>query len=276
MKQDINRIVENILKSLMVEQDATNDRETDNAPSDAVDSPFTPAEEKFLGKFDAYGSTHLGIIYSVSDTGIREFMMRSGRDLNLTVGTLLSLLRQKVIKIVTYTGFGRNNDYTIELQLSLDDVKGLGTADKEQAEKGGATPSSADADMSATLPTTPEGPAPDLAWVINYGDLLSESAKITKKLLKTPLKEAKKSDIEIYIDNSRLLKRFPKEFVYHLRRMLTMMDKKTKTKLEKERLIADILDNLQVNMKLSPQDIRKSYEFHKNQKRLQKVLNKDK
>jgi hypothetical protein len=276
MKQDINRIVENILKSLMVEQDATNDRENDNAPSDAVDSPFTPAEEKFLGKFDAYGSTHLGIIYSVSDTGIREFMMRSGRDLNLTVGTLLSLLRQKVIKIVPYTGFGRNNDYTIELRLSLDDVKGLGAEDQEKAEKSGEAPPSAGADMASTPPPAPEGPAPDLAWVINYGDLLSESAKITKKLLKTPLKEAKKSDIEIYIDNSRLLKRFPKEFVYHLRRMLNMMDKKTKTKLEKERLIADILDNLQINMKLSPQDIRKSYEFHKNQKRLQKVLNKDK
>jgi hypothetical protein len=276
MKQDINRIVENILKSLIVEQDATNDRENDNAPSDAVDSPFTPAEEKFLGKFDAYGTRHLGIIYSISDIGIREFMMRSGRDLNLTVGTLLSLLKQKIIKIVPYTGFGRNNDYTIELRLSLDDVKGLGAADQEKAEKSGETPPSAAADMTATTPTPPTEPGPEVSWVINYGNLLSESVKIAKKLLKTPLQEAKKSNIEIYIDNSRLLKRFPKEFVYHLRRMLNMMDKKTKTKLEKERLIADILDNLQVNMKLSPNDIKKSYEFHKNQKRLQKVLNKDK
>ena len=52
------------------------------------------------------------------------------------------------------------------------------------------------------------------------------------------------------------------------------MDKKTKNNLEKERLVADILDNLQVNLKLTPKDIRKSYEFHKNQKRLQKTLDK--
>jgi hypothetical protein len=36
------------------------------------------------------------------------------------------------------------------------------------------------------------------------------------------------------------------------------------------------LDNLQINLKLTPKDIEKSYEYHKNQKRLQKALNKDK
>jgi siderophore synthetase component len=98
---------------------------------------------------------------------------------------------------------------------------------------------------------------------------------LIKGELKSKLDEAKKSDIKIYTDNSRLLKRFPKEFIYHLRKIVRTMDKKTKNNLEKERLVADILDNLQVNLKLSPKDVKRSYEFHRNQKRLQKILNKE-
>ena len=61
-------IIKHALKSLK-EQAEPVAKETDNAKSDAEDSPFTPAEEKFLGKFDAYGTTHIGIIYSLSDIG---------------------------------------------------------------------------------------------------------------------------------------------------------------------------------------------------------------
>ena len=45
-------------------------------------------------------------------------------------------------------------------------------------------------------------------------------------------------------------------------------------KLDSERLIADILDVLQLNFNLTDAQIRRSYEFHKNQKRLQKYLEK--
>lgn len=268
-----SRNIETILERLIIEQaDAAGatKRETDNAPSAAPDSPFTPAEERFLGKFDAYGSQHLGIIYSPSDTGIREFIGRSGADLNITPEILLNLLRNKIIRIVPYTGFGRNTDYTLELQLSLDDVKGLGDADKEKAEAGSS------ASGAPAGGETPPAPAPEVAWVVKYGDILQESMKIAKKLIKKPLTESKKSDFEIFIDNSRILKRFPKEFIYHLKRMMVTIDKKTKTTLELERFIADILDNLQVNLKLTPKNIRQSYEFHKNQKRLQKHLEKKK
>ena len=55
--------------------------------------------------------------------------MRSGKDLNLNPLILLSLINDKIVKIVPYSGWGRNDDYTIELQLSLDDVKGLGSED---------------------------------------------------------------------------------------------------------------------------------------------------
>ena len=99
-----------------------------------------------------------------------------------------------------------------------------------------------------------------------------QSAKIAKTLITSQISEAKKSDIQIYTDASRMLKRFPKHFIYHLTKMVETMEKKAKTKHETERLIADILDNLQVNLKLKPSDVKKSYEFHKNQKRLQKHL----
>jgi hypothetical protein len=279
MNSLMEQIVTPILEQILLEQDAVPsapstpagpagpgpELETDNAPSDSNNSPFTPAEKKFLGKFDAYGSNQLGVIYSISDIGIREFLMRSGKDLNLNSGILLNLLRSGIIKIIPYTGWGRNDDYTIELQLSLDDVAGLGDEDRKKIEKaaeGGAS----DAGASGM----------EMAGTIKYGDLIAESVKITKKLLEKPLMEAKKSDIKVYANDSRLLKRFPKEFIYHLRKILNTIDKKTKNKMEKERLIADLLDNLQINLKLTPKDIEKSYEYHKNQKRLQKALNKDK
>lgn len=110
-------------------------KEFNNAKSDSGDIPFTPAEKKFLGKFDAYGSTHLGIIYSTTDIGIEEFISRSGSTLNVTPGILLSLLKRKIIKLVPYGGYGSNDNYTIELQLSLDDIKGWGADDQSAAEK---------------------------------------------------------------------------------------------------------------------------------------------
>jgi hypothetical protein len=274
MKSLMEQVLTPILQKLIIEQDDAAaaapapagpagpgpDVETNNAPVDSKNSPFTPAEKKFLGKFDAYGSKQLGVIYSISDIGIREFIARSGKDLNLNSNTLLSLIKNGIIKIVPYTGWGRNDDYTIELQLSLDDIAGLGDEDRAKIEK--------NADKSDS------GAGVEVASFMKYGDILTESVIIAKNLLKNALSEGKKSDVKIYVDKSRLLKRFPKEFIYHLRKIVNTMDKKTKNNLEKERLVADILDNLQVNLKLTPKDIRKSYEFHKNQKRLQKTLDK--
>ena len=255
--------IKRTLKSMLSEAPA---QETDNAPADTADSLFTPAEEKFLGKFDAYGTTHLGIIYSLSDIGIREFIARSGKDLNITPGILLNLLRNKHIKIVPYGGWGRNSDYTLELQLSLDDVKGLGAADKENIEKGSAGGSGGGAAAAPEMPT----PAPEVAWVVKYGDILRESVKITKQLI-TETKKSK-TTTDIPTDKTRVLKRLPKEYVTHMERVIKMMDKKTKTTHEKERMIADVLDILQLKLKLTPKEIRKSFEFHKSQKRLQKYL----
>ena len=82
--------------------------------------------------------------------------------------------------------------------------------------------------------------------------------------------------LKIYTDQSRILKRLPKHFISQLKRIVDMLDQKTKNIGEKERLIADILDNLQINFNLDAKHITKSYEFHKSQKRLQKYIDKNK
>lgn len=261
-------IIEQVLKTMIQEAPAA---ETDNAPRDAADSPFTPAEEKFLGKFDAHGSRHMGIIYSPSDIGIREFIARSGDDFNASPEIILSLIRNGVIKIVPYTGYGRNTDYTMELQLSLDDVKGLGAKDKEAVEAGSSASGEA---APGAMPEEPmPEPGPEVAWVVKYGDILKESVTIAKSLISEATKKPKS---KVYADKSRILNRLPKEYIRQLERIIDMLIKKTKTAHEKERVIADVLDNLQANFDLSAKHIRQSYEFHKNQKRLQKEIEKNK
>lgn len=270
MKSINEHIVYRTLSDMISEQAAPtagNALETDNAESDAEESPFTPAEKRFLGKFDAYGTKHMGIIYSLSDIGVREFITRSGKDFNLTPDIMLQLLRDKIIKIVPYTGWGRNDDYTIELQLSLDDVKGFGADDKAKAEKGS---SAAGAPVGGEAPP----PGPEVAWVMKYGDILSESAKVAKQLIiETKTKKSKTSDV-VHLDKSRMLKKLPKQYIKHLEQLITNLSKTKYNVLQKERIIADILDNLAANFKLSDKHIAKSYDFHKKQKRLQKFIDK--
>jgi hypothetical protein len=265
--------IQQTLRTLIAEQAPSTAKVTDNAPKNAVDSPFTPAEEKFLGKFDAYGTRHLGILYSPSDAGVREFITRSGADLNITPEILLSLIRHNIIKVVPYTGFGRNTDYTLELQLSLDDVAGLGAADKEKAQAGATGGGAAPAPGAEETP--PVAPAPEVAWVVKYGDVLKETITVAKQLI-SEKKDTKKPDAEVYTSKSRVLRRLPKQYIRHLERIIDAMLRNTKTTFERERLIADILDNLQVNFDLSAKHIRQSYEFHRSQKRLQKELEKNK
>ena len=181
MRKLINEhIIVTTLHEMVYEQAEAGKLNTDHAPSSDPDSSFTPAEKKFLGKFDAYGSKHLGIIYSISDVGIREFITRSGKDLNCTPDILLGLVRDKIIKIVPYTGFGRNDDYTLELQLSLDDIKGFGAEDKAEAEKG------SDAGGGGAMPPSPETPplppGPENAGVVKRSNVLNETNIPTKHI----------------------------------------------------------------------------------------------
>jgi len=255
-------------KSRLAEQDAPKSKlETDNAPSSDPSSAFTPAEQKFLGKFDARGTNHIGILYSNSEIGIQEFLSRSGKDLNCTPEILAKLQKDGIIAIVPYGGFGRNTDYTLELKLSLDDIKGMGAEDEAAAEAGstasGAPPEGGG--EAATPPPPPGGPPNE--WIMNYGDLLTETSLHTYKILT----EKKGEDI-VHVKPSRILKQLPRTYIKHLISIIDTFSKKKYTISEKQRLIADILDTMMINFDLTPKQIQRSYEMHRDQKRLKKFL----
>ena len=115
-------------------------------------------------------------------------------------------------------------------------------------------------------------PGPENAGTIRYGDLIQESVKIIKGLLAEKKKAEKKPDATVYYKQSRVLDRLPKGYIIDLEKIIAMLNKKTKTKFEKERLVADLLDNLAINLDLDADHIKTSYEFYKNQKRLKKFL----
>ena len=276
MNPNKTNIVIKTLGKMMLEQAAAPapvSRVTTNADSADTSSPFSPAEEKFLGKFDAYGTQHLGVMYSLSDIGVREFIGRSGLDLNLTPEILGRLIRDKIIKIIPYSGYGRDDNYTLELQLSLDDVAGLGKEDKAKIEKG-STASGVEAELGGAPPS----PEPIVAWVVKYGDVLTESAKIVKKLISesTSTKKTEHADKNgIYVKDSRILKTLPTAYVKHLERLIGVLSKKKHTISQKQRLIADILDNLAINFNITNNQIIKSFDMFKRQSKLKKYL-KDK
>lgn len=209
MNKHLNDIIKNKVKHLMFEQDSM--EPSTETPESKV-SPFSPEEQKFLGHFARTGSQQLGILYSISDVGVREFIARSGNQLSCTPNILVGLLKRKYIKIIPYTGLGRNTDYTIELQLSLKSVESfkdlagaeagadaagadMGGADMGGGDMGGATPPPMDMGGGAPAEEPPaEEPGPEVAHVVKYGDLLKESAKITKQLIKE-LKSKKKVQI---------------------------------------------------------------------------------
>jgi hypothetical protein len=272
-KSVVENIVITTLKRMLSEQAETgaapqDQQTTDNAESDSV-GLFTPAEERFLGKFDAYGSRHLGIIYSLSDIGVREFITRSGKDLNITPEILVKLYRDGIIKFVPYAGYGRDDQYTIELQLSLNDVKGLGDQDVKKAENDGAS-GAAGAAPDATAAAM--GPGAELAWVVKYGDVLKEAAEIAKFLPKKAIFEAKGKDVEVPLNKTRILRNFPVGMIRDLKQVVERIEKRSLTEHQTVRLIADILDVLQLNLKMDAKAMRQSYQFHRDQKKLQKYM----
>ena len=225
MSNKTKYIVESILKRLVVEQNQQPNQEMET-------SVFSPQEQRFLGSFAAAGSKHLGIIYSISEIGVREFISRSGTQYGCTPATLLSMLRDKYIKIVPYTGYGRNTDYTIELQLPLETVQQyaalVGKKDGEGGDVsgtdmeggapmpsggggggggglppmdmgGGDEPPAEEPPAEEGAPEEPpaeeppaEEPSPEVAHVVKYGDLLRESTIIAKQLMVEASKSKKK------------------------------------------------------------------------------------
>lgn len=265
----MKKVVQYKLRLREQEAPAASKLETDNAPSSDQGSSFTPAEQKFLGKFDARGTNHLGILYSDSEIGIQEFLSRTGKDLNCTPEILAKLRNDGIIDIVPYSGYGRNTDYTIELKLSLDDIKGMGAEDEAAAEAAPAAsgaPPAGEPESSTPAPPPPP-PGPPTEWVMGYGDLLTETSLSAHKIL------TEKKDQEIvHIKPSRILKELPRTYIKHLISIIDTFSRRKYTVSEKQRLIADVLDNLMINFDLTPKQIQRSYEMHRDQKKLKKIL----
>jgi len=271
MAKSVEYIIRSTISKLIKEAP-----ELDNAPVDAEKSMFTPAEKSFLGKFDARGTTHIGIIYSTSDIGIQEFLMRTGKDLNLSREMLDKLINDGIIEIALYGGYGTDTNYTLQLNLSLDDINGFGDDEKEKLETDTETSGApAGGGEEPPMPEPSEPPGPENAWVVRYGDILSESVKIATQLITEKTKsKPTKTKSTVHVKQSRELNLLPRGFINQLERIIDMINLKAKTSFTKQRVIADILDNLAINLDLTTDQIQKAYIYHRNQKKLNKLLNK--
>jgi hypothetical protein len=225
---------------------------------------FSPAEQAFLGKFAEYNTNTLGIIYSKNAIGLQEFLGRSGAALNLSLPVLQKLAKDKIISIVPYGGYGRNEDYTLRLNIDLSNVEDFKGKTLDTAPAGEAAP-------AEPAEETPAEEVPANEWVVNYNDLLSESVRTAKKLIQEA-KSKKKSVATINTKASRTLKRLPKGYLFFLEKIVTVLGRKLHTDLERQHLVADILDNLAYNFGLSPQQIHRSYVFYRNQNKLQNII----
>ena len=248
---DIRKLVQEELQKIVAEQ-----------AEDVDTSPFSPGEQAFLGKFAEKGSQYLGILYSKTDIGFEEFITRAGSTLNLTRPVLDNLITNKIVSITPYGGYGRNEDYTIKLNIKLDDVmpfKGMG---------------SDSAPASSTAATGEEGEEIPAAGpnerVINYGDILKETAYVAEQVINSK----KKNEAKVYTKSSRTLKRLPKGYLVYLERIIQVLSKKVHNNLEREHLVADILDNLAHNFGLTPTQIYRSFIYYKSQNRLQRIVGK--
>ena len=225
-------------------------------------SPFTDAEEKFLAKFVELGTQSLGILYTKNEVGIREFLMRSGKDYNLTPDVLSKLMKDGIISIVPYGGYARNEDYTIKCNLPLDELEGLSSGDSKEGDDDAPPP----ADDAGDTPETDTAPLDDT------GDP-QESASSSLDLSKLLVSEQKRhTSTRVYTNKSRALRRLPKGYVVYLEKIIKILGQKLHTDLEKQHLVADILDNLAHNFGLTPKQVYKSFIFYNSQNRLKNVV----
>lgn len=313
----MKELIEQIVDEILIEQVITEDEQPGII--------FTPAEEKFLARFGELDNPTMGFLYADNDTGRQEFMSRSGRDFNCTPQILSNLENKGIISVVELPGFSDDANYTLQLNIPIDDVRGFSSG-LEKGDKGGddmptggAGPDTSmssgggggftsTADLGAPVDVggddipAPEGedmPAPEgepepteelnlgdtpqesfrkdgdlileqvFPGIYCYKSIMTESANIANRLLETPLK-----DMKVHSSKSRVLKRLPAGFVFYLEKIINMLSKRLYTDLEREHLVADILDNLAHNFGLTPKQILKSYVFYRSQNRLKNLIKK--
>jgi len=257
----LRHLIREEIAKWLIEQEETAEKEL---------SPFSPAEEKFLAKFVELGATSLGIIYAPTVTGIREFLVRSGNDFNLTPEVLNKCIKDKIITIVPYGGYSRNEDYTLQLNIPLADLEGL-EVPADDADAGGAADTAVEPDIGADVPEeateVPAGPPEEST---------RSSQDLSKLLVSEITEQKKKLKHTIQTKKSRTLGRLPAGYVVYLEKIIKILGTKLHSRLEKEHMVADILDNLAHNFGLTPNQIYRSFIFYKSQNRLGNLVKKGK
>lgn len=104
-----------------------------------------------------------------------------------------------------------------------------------------------------------------------YPEILKESAHIAKKLLS---EQNKSISFRKRASKSRVLKRLPSGYLIMLEKIIKNLSNKIHNTIDKEHLVADILDNLAHNFGLTPNQILRSYTFYKNQNKLRNLIKK--
>ena len=229
--KQVRNIVREYMEKMVIEQDIEI-------------SPYTPEEEKFLAKFPELKTTSIGIIYSKDVTGVREFLNRSGKDFNLTPNILHSLLKKGTVSIVPYGGYARNEDYTLQLNIPLEDLEGLSSG-----------PAETDQDKA-----------------IATEESVESSQELANLLVTEQKKSLKHTKSRVYTGKSRTLKRLPKGYINYLERIIQILGSKLKNEREREQLVADILDNLAHNFGLTPKQVYRSFIYYRSQNRLANIV----
>ena len=120
MSNTLEHIIRTTIKDVLSEQE-----------SNVQANVFNDSHKKFLGTFANAGSKHLGIIYSVSDIGIREFVSRSGTQYNCTpeikshtfaLGSLI--VANKEVKVAVSNGYLNIKEMQIPGKRKMD-IKSL-------------------------------------------------------------------------------------------------------------------------------------------------------
>lgn len=105
--------------------------------------------------------------------------------------------------------------------------------------------------------------------IYSYQSILEQTSKTLQQILSD-----KNRPTRVYSSKSRVLNRLPSGYVYYLEKIIELMSKRLKTDLEKEHLVADLMDNLAYNFGLTPYQILRSYVYYKNQNKLRNILKK--
>ncbi len=104
-----------------------------------------------------------------------------------------------------------------------------------------------------------------------YPQILLETANVAKKLL---TEQRGNETFKRRVAKSRVLNRLPAGYLSLLEKIIKNLSGKVHNSLEKEHLVADILDNLAHNFGLTPNQILRSYTFYRNQNKLQNLVKK--